>query len=798
VGELRLPGLATGIDTGALIQQLMAVEQQRLTSYQVDKRTYEQESSLLEDLRGKINQLNSTITTLSNADNLNAYKTTSSDKDVLTIKASADASPGSHSIEINQLATSETWIQETSTFDYKTDYVGAGTFIYSYNNQERTITAIADETTLEDFVNLINNDEDNPGVTASLLYQGGKYHLMLTGQETGGDYQISINSTSTEVWASSTAGGSFTKDEQNASLSTKITDLDEFIENAGLQGDEYITISGKNHFGTDITDTQLNITEYTTISHLIDSINEHFDGVATARYESGEIYLTDHISGTSGLEVGLTYNVGSGDTELALPAMAFSTEGGATSESLASLTSSSFIETQNAQNSEIKVDGYPSSTAAEVQTLTLDTTASGGHFHLTYMGETTAEISYSATTTDIQTALEALSTVSLGDITVGGTGLDQAGDTTFTFLSSAGDVEMLSIDDTALTGPTSLSFAETTKGNEGWINRSSNSISDALLGLTLNLHDVTSGSPIEVTVTRDKSSVSSKINSVVTAYNDLTSYLSAMTEYDSEAKEMGPLYDYRAISFIKSQIRMPFIGIASGFDSILDSYVQASDIGLSVNHIGEMELDQSELEEALDEDFVSVINLLGAAASGKSDSDIIEFYASSDKFTTPEAYDVEVTISGGIVTNARIKLTSESEWRDITPDDGGGVLIGDSTFDDNGDPVYPENSLVLTVDTSVGDATYTATVNVKQGVIGELEDVIDEILESGGRIDISIDSAKNRIDELETRIEKEEDRLEQVEERLIARFARLEKALTAMQEQMNAVNMLTQAVFGSA
>jgi flagellar hook-associated protein 2 len=621
---------------------------------------------------------------------------------------------------------------------------------------------------------------------------------MLTGQETGGDYQISINSTSTEVWASSTAGGSFTKDEQNASLSTKITDLDEFIENAGLQGDEYITISGKNHFGTDITDTQLNITEYTTISHLIDSINEHFDGVATARYENGEIYLTDHISGTSGLEVGLTYNVGSGDTELALPAMAFSTEGGATSESLASLTSSSFIETQNAQNSEIKVDGYPSSTAAEVQTLTLDTTASGGHFHLTYMGETTAEISYSATTTDIQTALEALSTVSLGDITVGGTGLDQAGDTTFTFLSSAGDVEMLSIDDTALTGPTSLSFAETTKGNEGWINRSSNSISNALLGLTLNLHDVTSGSPIEVTVTRDKSSVSSKINSVVTAYNDLTSYLSAMTEYDSEAKEMGPLYDYRAISFIKSQIRMPFIGIASGFDSILDSYAQASDIGLSVNHIGEMELDQSELEEALDEDFMSVINLLGAAASGKSDSDIIEFYESSNRFTTAGAYDVEVTISGGIVTNARIKLTSESEWRDITPDDGGGVLIGDSTFDDNGDPLYPENSLVLTVDTSVGDATYTATINVKQGIIGELEDVIDEILENGGRIDISIDNTKSRIDELETRIEKEEDRLEQVEERLIARYARLERALTAMQEQMNAVNMLTQAVFGSA
>jgi flagellar hook-associated protein 2 len=169
MGELRLPGLATGIDTGALIQQLMLVERQRLNSFQTDKKIYEQESSLINDLRSKILQLNTTVSVLSDADNLNAFKATSSDKDILTIDASSDASPGSHSIEINQLATSETWIQETSTFNYKTDYVGGGTFIYSYNNQERVITAIADETTLEDFVNLINNDEDNPGVTASLL-----------------------------------------------------------------------------------------------------------------------------------------------------------------------------------------------------------------------------------------------------------------------------------------------------------------------------------------------------------------------------------------------------------------------------------------------------------------------------------------------------------------------------------------------------------------------------------------------------------------------------------------------------
>jgi flagellar hook-associated protein 2 len=193
MGELRLPGLATGIDTAALIEQLMAVNSRRLATYQIQKMDYEEETTALNELQAKVNELNSAVTAISNASTLEAYKASTSDGDVLGVSASEDAAEGSHSILIDQLATSETWIQDTSTFDYETDYVGGGTFIYSYNHQERQITAVANETTLEDLVGLINNDEENPGVTASLLYQGGKYHLMLSGQHTGEDYQISLN-----------------------------------------------------------------------------------------------------------------------------------------------------------------------------------------------------------------------------------------------------------------------------------------------------------------------------------------------------------------------------------------------------------------------------------------------------------------------------------------------------------------------------------------------------------------------------------------------------------------------------
>lgn len=798
MGELRLPGLATGIDTTLLIQQLLIIKGRRLASYQVKKADYKQQKTAFSELQSKVSALKTTVSTLSDSDNLEIFKTSASDKDILTLSASSDANPGSHSIEINRLATSETWIQDTSTFDYKTDYVGGGTFIYSYNHQERVITAVADETTLEYFVGLINNDADNPGVTASLLYQGGKYHLMLSGQETGEDYQISINTSSTEVWASSTAGGSFTKDNENSILTTKISNLDQFSGTLEDSDNAFITISGKNHFGTDISpDLDLTITANTTMGHLINAINKHFDGVATATLVNGEIHLTDHNSGTSSMEIGLSYDAGSGSTSLTLPTMAVSEEGGATSESLASLVSTSFIETQDAQSSQIKVDGYPSSTAAEIQTLTLDSVATGGHFHLSYMGQTTGEISYDAGTNDIQTALEALSTVSSGDITVGGTGLDQTGTTTFLFLSTAGDVNMISIDSSALTGPASSSIVETTQGNDGWIRRNSNSISDALTGVTLNLHDVTeTDTSIEITVQRNTQAITKKITNMMTAYNELTSYLKQQTEYNNETKEMGILSTNFGISFIKSQIRNPFFGIAGGFDNDTDSFLQASDIGLTVDHNGVMELDQSELKDAINENFMDVIYLLGAAGIGDSDSNTIDFYGSSKTYTTGGTYDVDITISGGTVTIALIKLSSESTWRNAIWSGNGSLISGDSTFDNNGDPLYPENSLQLTVDLST-DGNFTATVRVKQGVAGALEDTLQEIIEADGRLDVGVDFIENRITALESRIRGEESRLEDEEDRLVAKFARMERTLIALQQQMSAVTILTQYTLGS-
>ena len=808
MGELRLPGLATGIDTSTLITQLMAVNSRRLANYQVKKIGYETETTAFGELRTKVSNLNSTVTAISNASSLEAYKASTSDGDVLGVAASEDAAEGSHSILINQLATTETWIQDTSTFDYKTDYVGGGTFIYSYNYQERQMTAVANETTLEDLAGLINNDEENPGVTASLLHQGGKYHLMLSGQDSGEDYQVSLNASSTEVWASSTAGGSFTDDGENAALAAKITELDQFTGILGAGDNAFIQITGKNHFGTDISpDLDFFITANTTMGHLIDSINQHFDGTATATLRNGEIRLTDHISGLSGMEIGLSYDPGTGSTSLTLPAMAFDEEGGDTPESLSSLLSTSFIQTQSGQDSKIKVDGYPSGTTAELQTLTPDAAPTGSHYHLSYGGQTTGEIAHDADTTTIESALEALSTVSSGDITVGGGANGLAdGALTFTFLATAGDVDTISIDASALTGPTtSLSTVETTKGNDAWISNNSNIVTDAMTGITLILQDVnkTDGLsqpiPVVITLTRDISGVTAKVQSMVASYNSLITFLKEKTEYNAEAKEMGLLSRSATIPFLKTQLNDPFVGTATGFNDD-DLYIEARQIGITIEGGQTLKLDSSVLKDALNtsQGFTAVIELIGAMATGSTSSGgTMSFYSASSKYTTAGTFDVEVTISdpgsGNVIESARMRQTGGT-WHDA--EISGNIITGDSTFNDSGSgPLYPENGLQLSVDLSaVG--TFTDTVRVKKGFAGELEDMLDDMLRTDGRLDVGEDINTDNIERIEVTIANEEIRLERMQDRLIAKFARLEKTLTLLNRQMAAVSTISQMTFG--
>lgn len=780
--SIQLPGLYTGIDTNQLITQLMAIERSRLNTYEERKSLWEEKKEALSTLQTKLTTLKSSVKALSDSQELRAFKVASSDSDILTAEASYNAFEGNHTVVINQLATAERSIH-TSGLEYAEDYVGAGTFIYSYNHEETIITT-TETTTLEDLVGLINNDANNPGVTASLLHYNNAYHLVLNGNDAGTDYKISINASSTEVWE---ADSEFTYDGEDATLSTKITNLDQFGEDP-LEGGEVIEITGTDRNGVAITQVNLSITENTRLEHLIGEINDAFDGIAKAVLKNGKILLTDNTSGTSDLSITLTYNPNGSSATLTLPTMAVSTAGGSTTADLTDFAPSDFTETQSAQDSKIKVDGFPTASAvAEVQTLTPTAVATAGTFTLTYDGQTTAAIDFDAPLTgvgSIQEALEALPNVNTDDITVGGTRLSEAGATTFTFLNTAGDVDMISIDPTNLTPSTRSNYvmAEQTKGQDGYISRSSNTIDDVIHGVALHLHDITDSNGEQVTLTRDIESLKTKLNTMVDAYNAAFTYIQEKTGYNDILKTAGVLMGDYIVSTIKSQLYTPLISQTSGFVEDIDSFLTPGHIGFELDRDGVLSLDTNVLDEAIAEDYMDVLSIIGSDKDGSSNSNTIEFYGASSDYTTAGTYDVEVTVISGVIDSARIKLSTESTYRDATY--SGNIVTGDSSFDENNDPVYPENGLQLSVDLSEDD-TFTATVRVKQGFTGAIEDALDRMLKlTTGSIQIDQEYVDDTIEDLQDKIELEEERLAQKEEQLVKRFARLERTLALLQRQI--------------
>ncbi|HUT30672.1 MAG TPA: flagellar filament capping protein FliD [Sedimentisphaerales bacterium] len=679
MSTLRLPGLLTGIDTNTLIAQLMAVERRRVDVYEQRKSVWEEKQDALSTLETKLSTLASSIRALSDANELRAFSAASSDSDKVTAEATYNAYEGNHTVVVNQLATAERWVH-TAGVEYLEDYIGEGTFIYSYNHKEVMITTAA-ATTLEDLVGLINNDPDNPGVTASLLNYNDAYHLVLNGNQAGTDYEISINASNTEVWQAESA---FTFNNDNAALGTKITDLDQFDLNGGsFAGDERIRITGHTHDGT-VVDVYMDVTANTKLFHVMEEINDAFAGAATATLENGKIVLTDHTSGESQMDLALTYDPGTGPTTMSMPTISQSTQGGGATADLKGFAEADFTETQSAQDSQIRVDGYPE-----------------------------------------------------GD----------------------------------------------------WIERSSNTIDDVIYGVTLHLHDTTDASGEEITLTRDIASVKQKLNSMIDAYNFVMQHVKEKTGYNDVLKTAGVLMGDYVVSGIRWQLLNPLIAQTSGFVTDVDTFLMPGQIGLELDKDGVLSLNTNVFDQAIAQDYMGVLAIIGADKTGSSNSNTIEFYGASGDYTTAGSYDVEVTISGGVITGARIKLSSESTYRDATF--SGNIVTGDSTFDDNSNPVYPENGLQLSVDLSQ-TGTFTATVRVKQGFTGAIEDALDNMLKATtGSVQIDQEHIDDQIEYLQDRIDVEQERLTRTEARLVARYARLERTLALMQNQLAALGFGT-------
>lgn len=179
-------GIATGLDTGAIVAQLLAIKRQPIVRLEQRKSLYEKQLSALSDLEGKLKALQEALAALDTPNEFGSLAATSSNEDLVTTSASSLAAPGTYQIVVNSLATHQKDVSQG--YATLTDNVGTGSVFMTVAGETTQIDLTNPVNTLTDLRDAIN--DAGAGVHASILNDGTDgtpYRLILTSAESGSD-----------------------------------------------------------------------------------------------------------------------------------------------------------------------------------------------------------------------------------------------------------------------------------------------------------------------------------------------------------------------------------------------------------------------------------------------------------------------------------------------------------------------------------------------------------------------------------------------------------------------------------
>lgn len=163
------------------------------------------------------------------------------------------------------------------------------------------------------------------------------------------------------------------------------------------------------------------------------------------------------------------------------------------------------------------------------------------------------------------------------------------------------------------------------------LTRSSNTITDAVSGVTINLLQAEPGTTIELGVTRDGEAIRNSVNAVAKAYNALVKFVSDQRVSGQPLAGNAPLR--AAMASITNTLLSPVAG-ATG------TYSRPAVAGLSLQKDGTLALDAATFDAALATSYADVVRMFQTGGSATSSE--VSYLLSTDK-TQAGTYAVEIT-----------------------------------------------------------------------------------------------------------------------------------------------------------
>lgn len=157
------------------------------------------------------------------------------------------------------------------------------------------------------------------------------------------------------------------------------------------------------------------------------------------------------------------------------------------------------------------------------------------------------------------------------------------------------------------------------------VESSSNEISNVIEGVNLSVTGVTEGEPIKVKTEFDRATVTESIRGFVGAYNALQDNIAALTGYDPETGESGPLAGDSSIRGVAGQIRRL---LGTDFSGVNTTHASLASIGIDTDRSGKLVVNESKLSTAVDESLDEVMRMF--SRFGNTSDPLTQFIGAED------------------------------------------------------------------------------------------------------------------------------------------------------------------------
>jgi len=204
-------GIGSGLLTSELVDQLVSADR-AVSDLRLDAKTARVEAkiSAFAEMRTVMDSLQTSISSLANASTIQSSTASSSNESVLKATTATTAQAGTYRIEVDEVAKSHSLASKqyssvddtigtgTLTFKFGTTSYDAVTDDYLSFDQDAdattaTLNISSENNSLGGVRDAINNGDF--GVSASVVYDGSGYRLLVTSEETGKETSMEITAT---------------------------------------------------------------------------------------------------------------------------------------------------------------------------------------------------------------------------------------------------------------------------------------------------------------------------------------------------------------------------------------------------------------------------------------------------------------------------------------------------------------------------------------------------------------------------------------------------------------------------